>query len=413
MVLDLIPLLIALSGLVLYTVLAGADFGAGLWQLLAGTGERGRAIRDHVQHTIAPVWEANHVWLVLVLTVVWTAYPTFFGSVCSTLAIPLFLAVLGIVFRGLAYALHYATEVPRERRVIDAAFSISSILTPFMLGTVVGAIASGNVPVGNAAGDPVSSWTNALSLISGALAVSTGAFLAAVYLAADALRSPEEGLVEAFRLRAIVSALITGVLALAALAVADHDAPRLYDGLTSGLGLAAVVVSGVAGLASVALVWFRRFSAARVAAAVAVTGLLGGWAAAQRPDLLPGLTLRAAAADNATMISVIVSIAIGGVILFPSLGFLFRLVLTGRFDPGRVAPERHPFGPDAPRPAWAGRAALACFVLGTALFVFADGDAAHTVAVIAFAATAVLAFTAVGPDQVAARDPHGGESSRT
>ena len=183
MFLELVPLLIALIALVLYTVLAGADFGAGFWQLLAGPGEHGRALRNHAHRANAPVWEANHVWLILVLTVVWTAYPTFFGSVCSTLAIPLFLAALGIVFRGLCYALHYATDNPRQRRVIDTTFSISSILTPFMLGTTVGAIASGRVPVGNAAGEPISSWTNVTSLISGALAVSVGAFLAAVSFA--------------------------------------------------------------------------------------------------------------------------------------------------------------------------------------------------------------------------------------
>jgi cytochrome d ubiquinol oxidase subunit II len=403
--LDVIPLLIALIGLVIYTVLGGADFGAGLWQLLAGSGEQGRAIRDHAHRANAPVWEANHVWLILVLTVVWTTYPTFFGSVCSTLAIPLFLAALGIVFRGLAYALHYATNVPRERRVIDATFSISSILTPFMLGTVVGAIASDRVPVGNAAGNAVTSWTNATSLISGALAVCTGAFLSAVYLAADARRFSETGLADAFRIRAIISALITGVLALSALAVAHHDAPRLYNGLTSGLGLAAVVISGAAGLASLALVWRRHYAAARLAAAIAVAGLLGGWAAAQRPYLLPGLTLHDAAADNATLISVIVAIAIGAVILFPSLAFLFRLVLTGRLDSGRLTPERHPVGPDATRPAWAGRAALACFVLGAVLFVFADGDAAHAVAVVAFAVAAVFAYAAIGPDQLASNEP--------
>ena len=400
--LDVIPLLIALAGLVLYTVLAGADFGAGLWQLLAGAGERGRALRDHAHRANAPVWEANHVWLILVLTVVWTTYPTFFGSVCSTLAIPLFLAALGIVFRGLCYALHYATSVPRERRVIDTTFSISSILTPFMLGTIVGAIASGRVPVGNAAGDPFSSWINPTSLISGALAVSTGAFLAAVYLAADALRSQSPNLVEAFRTRAIISAPVTGALAFAALAVVKHDAPQLYDGLTSGAGLAAAIVSGAAGLASLALVWLRRYFAARLAAAVAVAGLLAGWAAAQRPDLLPGLTVQAAAADDATLISVIASIAIGAVILFPSLAFLFRLALTGRLDPG-PGPEPHTPGPDALRPAWSGRAALACFIVGVILLVFTDGAATHAVGVIAFATTAVLGFAAIAPDQLADR----------
>ena len=246
MILDLTPLAIALVGLVLYTVLGGADFGAGFWQLLAGTGAYGREIRDHAHRAIAPVWEANLVWLILVITVLWTGYPTFFGSVFSSLAVPLFLALLGIILRGLCYALQNATEVPRERRVIDLAFSISSILTPFMLGTCIGAIASRRVPPGNAVGDPISSWTNATSLLSGAIAVSTGAFLAAVYLAADARRSPVAGIGDAFRRRALAAAVATGVLALVTLGVAHHDVPALYRGLTSGLGLAAVLVSAAA-----------------------------------------------------------------------------------------------------------------------------------------------------------------------
>jgi cytochrome d ubiquinol oxidase subunit II len=407
MVLDLLPLLIALAGLVFYTVLAGADFGAGLWQLLAGSSERGREIQSHAHRAIGPVWEANHVWLVLVLTVVWTAYPTFFGSVCSTLALPIFLAALGIVLRGLSYALHSAIDTSRERRVIDTAFSFFSVLTPFMLGTVVGALASRRVPVGNATGNLVSSWTNVTSVLSGVLAVCTGAFLAAVYLAADSERFGAPEIAAAFRARALVSAVVTGALALGTLAEVDHDAPELYRGLTHGLGLAAVIVSAVAGVGSFALVWAGRYAVARLAAVVAVAALLGGWAAALRPDLLPGLSLSAASADSATMIAVVVSIAAGGVILFPSLGFLFRLSLSGRLRPDRRGPvSQQPTRADALRPRWAARAALAGFVVGAVLLVFADDDAGHVIGVIAFAVTALLAYTAVGPDQLAARPSH-------
>ena len=408
MILDLTPLAIALVGLVLYTVLGGADFGAGFWQLLAGSGAYGRELRDHAHRAIAPVWEANHVWLILVITVLWTGYPVFFGSVFSSLDVPLFLALLGIILRGLCYALHNATDLPRERRVIDTTFAVSSILTPFMLGTCIGAIASGRVPVGNAAGAPYSSWTNSTSLLSGAIAVSTGAFLAAVYLAADARRFPAiAGLGDAFRRRALGAGAATGVLALVALAVSHGDAPHLYHGLTRGLGLAAVIVSAVAGLASMALVRSRRYSVARLAAAIAVAALLGGWAAAQRPDLLPGLPVRTAAADDTTLVALIVAIAIGAVILFPSLALLFRLSLAGRLDPDRRGPElEHPERGDALRPGWAARGALACFVAGCALLVFADDDAGHVVGVVAFAATAVLGFTAIGPDQLAAQEPH-------
>jgi len=406
MILDLTPLAIALVGLVLYTVLAGADFGAGFWQLLAGPGTHGRELRDHAHRSIAPVWEANHVWLILVITVLWTGYPTFFGSVFSSLAVPLFLALLGIILRGLCYALHNATDVPRELRIIDTAFAVSSVLTPFMLGTCVGAIASGRVPVGNAAAAPFTSWTNATSLLSGGMAVATGAFLAAVYLAADARRFPASGIADAFRHRALAAAVATGVLALVTLGVTHHDVPALYRGLTHGLGLAAVIVSAVAGLASISLVWARRYEVARLAAAIAVAGLLGGWVAAQRPDLLPGLPVRTAVADTTTLVALVVAVAIGVVVLFPSLAFLFRLSLTGSLDPDRRGPVlEHPDREDARRPRWAARAALACFVVGCALLVFADIDAGHVVGVIAFAAAAVLGYTAIGPDQLAAEEP--------
>src|SRR5438105_15855637 len=134
-----LPLLFVLVGLALYVVLGGADFGAGWWQLTAGRGDRGERIRELAHDSMAPVWEANHVWLIFVLTVTWTAFPVAFGSLASTLSIPISIAALGIVFRGLAYALQSATDVPRERRAIDMTFAVSSILTPFMLGAAVGA----------------------------------------------------------------------------------------------------------------------------------------------------------------------------------------------------------------------------------------------------------------------------------
>src|SRR6266436_4406220 len=140
-----LPLVFALIGLAFYTVLAGADFGAGFWQLVAGKGERADRIRDHAHHAMAPVWEANHVWLIFVLTVFWTAYPVAFGSIMSTLAIPLFVAALGIILRGTTYALRVAATSAREVRRIDTAFAFSSILTPFALGAAVGGIASQRV----------------------------------------------------------------------------------------------------------------------------------------------------------------------------------------------------------------------------------------------------------------------------
>src|SRR2546423_1901982 len=173
----LIPLIFAVIGLAFYTVLGGADFGAGFWQLTAGKGRQAQAVREHAHTAMAPVWEANHVWLIFVLTVFWTAYPTAFGSIASTLAIPLFLAGIGIVFRGTAYALRAGASTPRELGVIDTIFSLSSILTPFALGAMVGGIAAGRVPVGNAVGPRFSSWLNSTSILVGILAVAASAYL--------------------------------------------------------------------------------------------------------------------------------------------------------------------------------------------------------------------------------------------
>src|SRR3954462_14899857 len=220
----LIPLIFAVTGLAFYTVLGGADFGAGFWQLTAGKGRQAQAVREHAHSAMAPVWEANHVWLIFVLTVIWTAYPTAFGSIASTLSIPLFIAAVGIIFRGVAYALRAGAAGPRELSAIDTVFSISSVLTPFALGTVIGGIASGRVPVGNAAGSEFSSWLNPTSLLIGVLAVATAAYLAAIFLCADAAKLGRGDLADAFRPLALVAGLVTGALSVAGLAVLPYDA---------------------------------------------------------------------------------------------------------------------------------------------------------------------------------------------
>jgi cytochrome d ubiquinol oxidase subunit II len=287
-----IPMLFILAGIAAYTVLAGADFGAGLWTLLARVGHANpTVIRDHARHAMGPVWEANHVWLIFVLTVCWTAYPVAFGSITSTLAVPLFLAAVGIILRGASYALRGQLDQAPGRRAIENLFAVSSILTPFALGAVVGGIATGRVPVGNAAGNLITSWLNPTSIFIGALAVATGAYLAAVYLAADAHRLGEPTLERDFRTRALISGLVAGTLAIGGLVVTQADAPALFRGLTSDGGLATVVISAAAGVATLALVWRNRFGPARASAALAVAAIIAGWALAQRPWFLPGLTM--------------------------------------------------------------------------------------------------------------------------
>ncbi len=168
------PLVLILVGLIAYTVLAGADFGTGAWELLARRGPRALALRDFAHDAMGPVWEANHVWLVFVLTVYWSAYPTAFGSIMSTLSVPFFVAVVGIILRGSAYALRSGAGTRRERGLIDDVFALSSVLTPFALGAAVGGIASGRVPVGNAAGNLVTSWLNPTSAMIGGRGALSG-----------------------------------------------------------------------------------------------------------------------------------------------------------------------------------------------------------------------------------------------
>jgi cytochrome d ubiquinol oxidase subunit II len=197
-------------GLSAYLVLGGADFGAGFWDLTAGGARRGARVRGMIKIAMGPVWEANHVWLIFVLVVFWTAFPVAFGSVTSTLYVPLFAAAVGIIFRGAAFALRGEAATIAEARALGAAFALSSVLVPFFLGAAVGGIASGRVPVGNASGDALTSWWNATSVLVGALTVAAGAHLAAVFLAADSVRAGQPDLVRAFRARALGSGLAAG-----------------------------------------------------------------------------------------------------------------------------------------------------------------------------------------------------------
>jgi cytochrome d ubiquinol oxidase subunit II len=398
-----IPLLFALIGLVLYTVLGGADFGAGMWQLTAGGGEQADRVRDHAHHAIGPVWEANHVWLVFVLTVVWTAYPEAFGSIASTLSVPLFIAAIGIILRGATYALRTAARTPREIRTIDTVFAVSSVLTPFALGAAAGGIASRRVPVGNAAGDLFSSWTGPTSIVIGAIAVASAAYLAGVFLAADAVRLGEPELEREFRARALIAGLIAGALALVGLIVIHSDSHRLYRHLVEGAGLPALIVSVIAGLAAIVLVWRRRYELARYTAALAVAAIIAGWALAQRPTLVVGLTIQQAAAPHDTLVLVIVAVLAGGAILFPSLALLFTLVLRGRLDPAATNPSGLGAGSllAASGAGLKGRGAGALLLAGVGLLTGADAPWAHAIGVVCLLGFVVLGFLAVSPAELA------------
>ena len=320
------------TGIVLYSLLAGADFGAGLWDLVAGGEARGREIRAQIEESIAPVWEANHVWLIFVLVTLWTAFPTAFAPIMSTLFVPLTLAAVGIILRGAAFAFRKESATLPLRRWFGATFALSSVLTPFMFGAVVGGIASGRVPAGTETGDWWRSWVNPTSMLGGVMAVVVCAFLAATYLTADAQRRDRPAMVRAFRRRALGSALGAGVVAAVGVAVLHADAPDLFHGLTHR-GAPLIALSGVAGAATLVLLVRSQGAWARVSAALAVAAVLFGWAAAQYPYLLERrLRIADAAGARATLVAILVVLGVGALLLVPALLWLYTLMQRGTLE---------------------------------------------------------------------------------
>ncbi|HEY5709299.1 MAG TPA: cytochrome d ubiquinol oxidase subunit II [Solirubrobacterales bacterium] len=312
------------AGATLYAVFGGADFGAGFWDLIAGGAEKGKRPRALIERSLTPVWEANHVWLIFILVVLWTAFPEAFGAIMSTLYVPLTLAAFGIVLRGAGFAFRESIRSLEAKRALGAAFAISSVLTPFFMGTVVGAIADGNVPVGGD-GDPFSSWLQPLPLFTGALFVASGAYLAAVFLVADARRSSGADLEGYFASRALAAALVAGAFAIAGLFVLHADTRYVYDRLTDE-ALPLVVVSALCGLGVLVMLLRGARRGLRPLAVGAVVAVVWGWGVAQFPYLLPAsLTITESAAPPETLAAVIVVFLIAAVVVLPALGLLYWL----------------------------------------------------------------------------------------
>ena len=308
-----------------YAIFGGADFGAGIWDLTAGGPARGRRPRDVIEHSIGPVWEANHVWLIFVFVVLWTCFPEAYASIMLTLFVPLTIAALGIVLRGAGFAFRKAVTQLRHQRIFGGAFAISSVLVPYCFGAVAGGIASGRVPAGGAAGDPWNSWVNPTSIVVGVLAVCVVAYVAAVLLTWDAGRLSDEHMVAYFRIRAVGAAIVAGAVALVGLFVLRSDARYIFDGLTSR-ALALVVLSALAGVAAFLLLRGRPRRGARIAALVASGALVLAWGVAQWDYLLPEtLTVAQAAAPTATITAVLVAAVLAALVLTPAFAFLYTL----------------------------------------------------------------------------------------
>ncbi len=311
-------------GVVAYAVLGGADFGSGFFDLTAGGSRRGAELRTLVDHSIGPVWEANHVWLIYVLVIWWTGFPESFAAAMSTMVLPLLLALLGIVLRGASFAFRKYAETLGQARLFGVVFATSSVLTPFFLGAVAGGIASGRVPL-DGTGDRWTSWVNPTSLFGGVIAVGTCAFLAGVFLVADADRRGQPRLARALRIRALAVGLVTGAVVFASLVPIAEDAPTLSDGL-AGRAAPLVGLAALAGLATVTLLWRRRYGPARLTAVTAVASVVSGWGVAQYPWLLVDeVRIVDAAGATATLQGLLVAVGLAVVVVLPPLAYLLRL----------------------------------------------------------------------------------------
>lgn len=318
------------AGASLYAIFGGADFGAGVWQLLSARdrepGRRER-IQARIGHSLGPVWEANHVWLIFTLVVLWTAFPPAFGPIMETLYLPLALAALGIVLRGAGFAFGHVFE-GRGGRGAETLFALSSLITPFFMGTVVGAIAAGEVEAGGSAG-AFEAWTGPLPLLVGVLFVVSCAYIASVFLLDDCRRAGDSELVVYFSRRAMGAAVAAGVVAAVGMLVLRADARYVFDGLV-GEALPLVIVSVLLGtLALFGLVreWRR---ALRPLATCAFAAVIAGWAVAQYPYLLPEtLTVDAGAGAEPALLALIIVFGAAVAIVGPALVLLYRLAQKG------------------------------------------------------------------------------------
>jgi cytochrome d ubiquinol oxidase subunit II len=311
-------------GATFYALFGGADFGGGFWDLVAGWDEKGARPREQIQRSLTPVWEANHVWLIFILVVLWAAFPPAVNAIFTTLYVPIALAALGIVLRGAGFAFRSTIEGLRERRIAGAMFAISSVLTPFTMGTVVGAIAAGNVPAaGN--GEPFSSWIEPLPLLIGAMFVATGAYLSAVFLVGDARRAGDEEMVRYFTRRAIGAAIVAGAFAAVGLVALHSEAHYVYDRLVHQ-GLPLVILSAICGVGFLLALLRGWHLLMRPLAAGAVVAVIWGWGVAQFPYLLPmGLRIDQAAAPDATLNVVFGVFGVAAIVVLPSLALLYTL----------------------------------------------------------------------------------------
>jgi cytochrome d ubiquinol oxidase subunit II len=337
----MLPTLIAfvtLVSLILYALMGGADFGGGMWDLFT-TGPRAARQRKIVADAIAPIWEANHVWLILVIVLLFTAFPRAFAGIMNALHIPLTVMLLGIVARGSAFVFRkYDTKDDQVQRRWSTVFGVASLVTPFIQGVCLGALASGAIRVqaGQVTTGFFAGWTGLFATTCGLFALGLFSFLAAVYLCVDASNDVE--VQEDFRKRAIASGLALAPLAAAVFfAARAGGAPQMYEELTLWWAPVLLLWTSACAVLAITALWTRRYALARIAAIGQVTLILVGWSVAQFPKLIiPDLDIHETAAPEITLRLLVIALGVGALVLLPSLAYLFR-VFKSKPRPGAVA----------------------------------------------------------------------------
>ena len=337
---DVLAAILALS-LNAYVLFGGADFGGGVWDLLASGPRRSRQ-REVIAHAIGPIWEANHVWLILAIVLSFTCFPPVYARLGTVLHIPLTLMLVGIVLRGSAFTFRtYDSQHDAAQRRWGRIFASASVITPVLLGISIGAVASGRVGrtlEGTFADQFVASWLTPFALSVGLLALTLFAFLAAVFLT---LESKDRELCEDFRRRALGSGVAVFFASALVLLLSSEAAPLVRAGLTrSPWALPLHLATGISAIAVLVALWNRRYRMARLGAGLQVSLIFWGWPLAQYPFLLPpDFTVANTAAPDSTLRLTLIVLAVGGVLLLPSLWYLFQVFKTAPADPGHPAAD--------------------------------------------------------------------------
>jgi cytochrome d ubiquinol oxidase subunit II len=317
---------VIIGALTFYALLGGADYGGGIWDLFS-VGPRGQQQRDTISRAITPVWEANHVWLILIIVLLWTGLPPAFTAVTTALHIPVLLVLFGVIFRGVCFTFrNYDTRGMKVQRMWGYVFSIASLITPFLLGVIVGAITKGDVIIegGTSALGFVRPWFSPFPLVVGGFAVALFAYLAAAYLTVEA-GTPE--LQDDFRKRAILAGVAVAAFALLTYLVAMKEAPEVCAALIERpWSLFEQSFTAIASLTAFWSLYRRKFYLARFAVAAQTALILWGWALAQYPFVVqPRLTLSNCAAPAVVEKSLLIACAAGALILFPSIAYMYRV----------------------------------------------------------------------------------------